>query len=431
MAEHRWFLLGLFFVFPAIAGEWSPPINLSQNSGASVFPHIAVGDVGQLHVVWSDRTLGGQNPYYRRSNGGVWGPTTNLGTSTWEQSVRVCVDRAGRVHVGWDANYDSIHDWDIYHRVFEGNTWSPAVPVAQTPNRSVDIALAAVPGGVFAAWEDGNAPDPNQTQHYCFGRRWNVTWGALVDISGSGRYDVQQYVDPDVAADTAGNIHVIYALRMNPGDSNKLHDIWYRRFNGTSWETPVNLSNGPVPSWSQAAHIALDPAGRPHVAFVSDLGGGLLSQYYVAWDGSRWSSPLKISNNSDEVGRCDIAVDPSGTVHVVWMERPGEILHRSKSAGNWSSIRNVTSNPSWSDAPVLDVDALGTLHLVYHDDATGNWEVYYRYLDTVNLPTRTPTGTFTPTATPTVTVTPTHTNTPRNQPTATPTPSDRNSLLFW
>lgn len=432
-----------FAVAHHVSAQWSPPLNLSNNAAEASWPKIALGADGRIHVAWRDRTGGGQSPYYRQAVQGAWQPVQNLGTATWEQGIKVCVDGVGLVHVVWDAKYDATYDWDIYYRTLIGTQWSPVAAIAQTPNRSVDVTLTGIPdtSQLYAVWEESAGPDPDHSRNYCWGRRWNNGWQSIDNISGSGhgQYDTQTYVDPAVVAGPGGAIHVVYCTRMNPetGSNNKIHDIWYRRFNGAAWDAPVNLTASAQPAWAHAPDIALDGQGNPHVVFAWSQGSGTFYVYHMSWLGAAWSAPQVLSTFNDEAQLPTIAIDGNNDVHVIWGQKGiggSDLLYRRRSNGVWGAIVNITQNPTWSSTPDLAIDALGTLHLVYTDSLQGPADVFYRYLDTQPLPTRTATPTFSPTATPTHTLTPTRTNTPRATPTPTPTMADtrpRTSFDTW
>jgi hypothetical protein len=71
-------------------------------------------------------------------------------------------------------------------------------------------------------------------------------------------------VDPDIAVDGAGNVHVVWA-DYTPGN----YDVFCRNFDGVSWSDPVNISNTPVNSTGPAIATGSDL----HVVWEDDTPG--------------------------------------------------------------------------------------------------------------------------------------------------------------
>ncbi|MCA9873867.1 MAG: hypothetical protein KC441_09435, partial [Anaerolineales bacterium] len=83
----------------------------------------------------------------------------------------------------------------------------------------------------------------------------------------------------------------------------------------------------------------------------------------------------------------DLAIEPNGTVHFVWMAREtvvpsANLFYRSRASdGQWSPTGQVTFyadqyNPPGFDIS-LDVDAYGTLHLIYELEVSSNKNPFY------------------------------------------------------
>ena len=54
---------------------------------------------------------------------------------------------------------------------------------------------------------------------------------------------------------------------------------------------------------------------------------------------------------------------------------------RQSSSSNWLGDVQITDNPDSSEFPSIKVDSSGNVHIVWHDDRDGNWEIYYKKLD--------------------------------------------------
>ena len=90
-----------------------------------------------------------------------------------------------------------------------------------------------------------------------------------------------------------------------------------------------------------------------------------------------WSSS-NVSANATRSTNSSIAVDKSGTIHVVWEEEDREIYYRKSSDGgtSWSAIANVSRSASGSRLPKIAVAPDGSLSVVWVE-LTTNWEIFY------------------------------------------------------
>src|SRR5437867_2468070 len=81
---------------------FSPPKNVSQNAGSSVFPQIAVDSGGNINVVWEDNTPGNFNIFFSRSSdGGVtFSAPTNL-SNIGGVGAQIAMDSSGNINVVW------------------------------------------------------------------------------------------------------------------------------------------------------------------------------------------------------------------------------------------------------------------------------------------------------------------------------------------
>jgi len=99
------------------AQSWQPTKRLTWNSGSSGGPAIATDPSGNIHVVWSDKTPGNSEIYYKRSTdgGSTWQSTKRL---TWNSGDSrrpvVATDSGGNIHVVWED--DSPGNLEIYYK---------------------------------------------------------------------------------------------------------------------------------------------------------------------------------------------------------------------------------------------------------------------------------------------------------------------------
>jgi hypothetical protein len=183
------------------------------------------------------------------------------------------------------------------------------------------------------------------------------SWSAPIAVSptvvrqfgpGAGSKRVLQGSNVAVAPD--GTVYVAYLDTLDDGEMRGLAEIKVVRSDdgGRTWSRPVTAAvfneipfsprNANFRYWASAfPQMAVGPNGEVYIVFVGKplekpLDDG--DVYFVrSLDGGRaWSRPLRL--NDDETNRLQffpaIAVDPKGTIHVIWgdmRDDPSEIRY--------------------------------------------------------------------------------------------------------
>ena len=303
------------------------PTNISNNSGISQVPKIAIDTSGNMHVVWTDFSSRSAEFLYSHWNGVEWSEPTNTGL------LEVWV----------------THDPSI--------TLIPAMVIDASAN-------------IHMVWQDF----PLTGNHEIFYSRWNSTdWSTPVNISNTaGRSTF-----PAISVDTSGKLHVIWA-DLSPGQSELLYNQW----DGEHWSKPVTISTNFGEQDSSVSAIAVDASGNPHVVWT-DNNQGQFEIFYSRWNGTGWSNAVNISNNAGESHIPAIAVDASGHPHVIWNDDTHgnyDIFYSRWDGINWSNAVNISNTDGRSRFPKIASNASGNLHVVWDDDTSGNYDIFYREL---------------------------------------------------
>ncbi len=198
-----------------------------------------------------------------------------------------------------------------------------------------------------------------------------ATWASPVNVSNtSGSAGI-----PGLAIDSSGGLHVVW-YDDTPGNSDILYST---KPSGGSWSSSVNISNNS--GGSGIPRIAIDGSSGLHVVWFDDTPGNFDILYSTKPSGGSWSDPVNVSNNSGDSGYPGIAMDGSGGLHVVWSDdTPGnlDIFYSTKpSGGSWSTSVNISDNLGNSKYPAIAIDSSGGLHVVWHDNTPGNYDIFY------------------------------------------------------
>ncbi len=153
--------------------------------------------------------------------------------------------------------------------------------------------------------------------------------------------------------------------------------------------TSAGSAQGPSP----AANVSRSPGVSNHPALAAggdgtlhalweDLSPGNYEVMYASRPpGGDWSEPENVSRNEGGSFRPAIVAAADGSLYAVWHDdTPGDydIFFAEKPAGgDWSAPANISNNPGWSFHPEIALAADGTLHVAWHDNQAGNWEILY------------------------------------------------------
>ncbi|HUY00008.1 MAG TPA: hypothetical protein VMV49_10675 [Candidatus Deferrimicrobium sp.] len=205
-------------------------------------------------------------------------------------------------------------------------------------------------------------------------------------------------IDPAIAVAPNGDIHVVWEDTCS-GPWSGDWDIFYAKYSAGAWSNATVISdNG---AWwntgnSYEPAIAVDASGTVHVVwkdetstpFSSPTDTEILYINYTVATG--WSNATVISDNGNwwNTGNSEmpqIAVDSTGTIHVVWADETASMWGGDKeimyvnwtSNSGWSNATIVSDNGNWWNTGDSTYPSIvlynDTLHLVWVDDTPGEW----------------------------------------------------------
>jgi hypothetical protein len=177
---------------------------------------------------------------------------------------------------------------------------------------------------------------------------------------------------------------------LTVGPSGMVYAVWQDDRNGTDSDIYFSNSSDGGQTWFSNVKVNtdFDNQTNPKVAVNQAE-----SEIYVTWQDKRrgdwdiyfanstdsgltWTTPNVIINDdiTDRRGSPDIAVDPFGTIHVVWEDKRSgnwDIFHSNSSDGGatWSlNTRVNVASSADQRRPTLAVDSLGYLYVAWHDN---------------------------------------------------------------
>jgi len=228
-----------------------------------------------------------------------------------------------------------------------------------------------------------------------------------------------QYQWPDVVVDSAGTLHMVYAVgdkvyhrsdpttgglsaqhnvasssfpnpvRLAIGSDNKLWAVWRDTdgsgiFYRTSTDGGLNWTGGTVASEGGnmfSPDVAVGPDNFAHVVWYIRGSGSLKGEIRVAdWNGSSFVKSSITTDGGD--GGCCYDADPSiaigvgGTIHVVWRKQVGSnwaITYANHApGGSWQNFTTIAVTAGDAKyTPSVGVDISGTAYVAFSSPTGG------------------------------------------------------------
>ncbi|HEV2489900.1 MAG TPA: PKD domain-containing protein [Candidatus Acidoferrales bacterium] len=362
---------------PAQAQTFSAPKNVSNNSDFSFTPQIAVDGNGNMFMAWEDDTSNNSNILFSRSTdgGATFSAAMNLSqTSGFSFNPRIAVDGKGGVNVVWEDSTPG-NTVIMFSRSTDGGvTFSTAVNVSNSTASAGSPEVAAdANGNLFVVWENDS-----QNLGILFSRSTDggATFSAPIFLSTN----TAGSVTPQIAADLNGNLSVVWE-----DDFNGASDISFSESvdHGTTFSTPkslsLNIGNSVGPQ------IALDLSGNIDVVWTNNSPGHFDAFFTRSADkGATFSIPQNLSNGTGDANTPQVAVDAGGNINAVWSDNvppdtnPDIYYARSSDGGaTFSGAQNVSNNTGFSANPWLTVDAGANINVGWEDNTPGNQDIFF------------------------------------------------------
>jgi hypothetical protein len=297
--------------------------------------------------------------------------------SGWSSDVRLTNDdstsywpdvvvNGNNIHVVWHDHRDG--NYEIYYKTStdNGESWSSDIRLTNGGSNSQYPAVAVNGNNIHVVWHDNI--DGNREIYYKTSTDNGESWSNDIRLTNGG----SNYYWPAVAVN-GNNIHVVW--------THDYYEIYYKRStdNGENWSSDVRLTEGD--SYSEYPAVAVN-GNNIHVVWYDHRDGNWEIYYKTSTDnGGNWSSDVRLTNDDAYSYWPAVAVN-GNNIHVVWHDdRDGnyEVYYKTSTDNgeNWGSDIRLTNDGSVSEHPTIAVNG-NNIHVVWHDDRDGNYEIYYK-----------------------------------------------------
>ncbi len=392
-----------FIPKPALSfrgSAYDQAVNLSNNSGFSREPNIAVDRAGIIHLVWTDKTREEWEVYYRKS--------TNQGL-TWSP-IQILFDFPGKDSVMWFANVSGDDSLIVsamgYAKVAQE---IDSLPTSRIESTFVWYPWIATSIDAGDNWQITSMPDSNMGSYASPVAVKNGRYSIAYWMVGKFNYERTQQglnfnwrnpgEDWQDSVPRIINKKFLNIKLMDDGTSfhivgcciQRAAEDWeigyWRSEDGNNWNRVWITSDSGDVFFDYDPALVKDDSGNLHLIWARkpDVGGTWQINYTRSTDnGITWSGMVPISSSLLGAWKPDITFK-SDTLYVLWTDyrdNNSEIyLRRSPDQGlSWLAEERITIDNSFSINPKIKV-VNNILMIVWQDYRDDNWEIYFERIE--------------------------------------------------
>ena len=400
---------------PSRAADLEPPTaldapfspNVRVNSGNPTYlyqvePTMAINSQGRIFVGWKEAFThdgGGQRVSfsYSADDGASWAPNIlmPLNRTTRQSDPWLSITDDDRVFfTRLEFNSAFTVSGITVSNTTDGIAWGTPFYYSDSPMfADKETAAHGAAGNLYWAWNTDNRMSGVQdivvTRSDDGGRTW--TSEASVPDPGDGVIGAFVRVHPD------GTVLLVWWSYFTD-------DVWFDRSfdGGATWGTDIRVNDVPGSAGGYDGSdwiiplpaMAVAPNGTVYVVWPDHRGGNHDIMFSRSMDrGTTWSPTIRLNDDSTLADQWmpDLAVDPSGGVHVAWMDtRNGQndvyYVNSSDGGATWGANVRVTDAGTplnfWrpGDYLAIESDGSGGIHVVWTDGRLGNLDIFYAKL---------------------------------------------------
>lgn len=357
----------------ASAGDWS---GLQGALAEGRFSVLGVGPEGGLWTI--SRAAVGENWIYLAAPG--WSGAAQIAEiQPDDDAVTVTSDAHGRVHVLWSVGQDGDGPGlSLWYSRYAEDRWTQPGPVIQPPEGLADHpSLAQVDERLHAVWTGGSGGQIQYASAFAADAYTAASWPepAWLPAPSGEREAIASH--PQIRADLAGRLHVVYAVPINQG-----RGIYYTRSEdgGLTWLDPRLAFDAAAAGWAMVDHpaLAVTQDGVLYIAWLrmSFVGASRPQALYLARSsdgGVTWSEPQLVAEGS--LLAPQLLAAGADQVHLLWQEAGGGLsiwhTYTQDRGATWSLPMRVRGFSRLNGRAAAVSDGLGLVYLVAIENDAG------------------------------------------------------------
>jgi len=303
--------------YDAAQGAWLPEMAVTDRPVNCRLPSLAADSSGNLHLAWHVESWPDYGIWYKRRDAlsQTWSPDTLIdsGSGTRFKLYPSVAAAGNRVHVAWSGHPDTGMFYQAFHKEFRPDSgWMETEMITAAPGMHEQVSVAADRNGdVLVAWCGKDFGDPF-TQVYCR-RRVGGAWCEVELVSDMASSFAQ--FSPSAAAGADG-FHVAW---HGSSGTDVYRRVYHRLRRADAW-TDIKTVTGQSERQQEYASAAVLPNGECHLLWAGQTGASNVTQLWHAQRSptGHWAAPQKLTSRTSNVRHPAIAAGSDTTAHVAW-----------------------------------------------------------------------------------------------------------------
>jgi hypothetical protein len=376
---------------PTLGIQTTSNFNISNNTGDSVYPSIAVSG-NNTYVVWQDDNFGEGVSYDRKNydilfaksvdGGRSFKNTTNLSNSIPISERPIVTANGNNVYVVWIEDIQNERNILFRKSTDGGITFDQTIQLGSSARTNVPVlpkSIAVDGDNVHVAWrhlaEDGESGSMLLRSSKDAGN----TFGETILISSNAIFTSS----PNVATSN-NNVYVVWDVMFTEDNPGKSEGIFLAKSsdNGLTFENETKI-NGPK-EIGKAELVAY--LNEVYIAWGSSVyDTQKIDDLYLTYSlngGNTFEDAILLNEDFDHSANVALA-KTDGRIEAVWQDivnRNGEIFHKrsldTKPSFNGPAT-NLSDNQGFSECPSIALTGNATF-IVWEDNTTGNHEIFFK-----------------------------------------------------
>ena len=301
----------ILYAFKPEGGNWLTPVNISNNPQSSRNPCIAVDNNDELHIAWQ-QWIDGRGwviLYSYKSSAGNWMTPETISGEYMYVCPKIAVDNIGNIHITW--SYGGYYTGIRYVMKTNQGTWTPQITIAEPAINYNSVFTVDAEKNVHLIWSK-TKDDYSASDIFYSMKSENGTWSQPENISNTG----QVLGSYSIIADNQRNIHCVWADMSLPYLTPR---TFYRakRPDGT-WTTPL------PPCTLRKVWLTSELAVGPQNDLYIAGGDSARLLYIIKPQGQAFSDTNLVGVVNKLFSLWKLVCDNNGVLHFVW-ERDEDI----------------------------------------------------------------------------------------------------------
>ena len=349
--------------------QWRTEVQLTNDPGSSLSTLNSVAASGNsVYAVWSDNRDANTEIYFKRStnSGQTWGLDTRLTNSSGFSLYPSIAVSGLSVNIVWYDNRDG--DYEIYYKrsTDGGTTWGADTRLTVSSGISQDPAINVSGSFVNVVWQDSRSG--SFEIFYKRSTDGGISWGIDMPLSNTGGPGA---FSPSVSS--SGNV-VISSWQDNRSSSTG--EIYYKRStdSGLTFGADTRLTNDPGVS----TYCTISMIGSiAHLIWLDNRTGQSEIFYNRSSNsGLTWGTDTRLTTNGFTSSNPSISLN-NANVHVVYHGNGGIYYKRSTDFGlTWGGEQRLSDLLSFARDAAVAVSG-SAVHVIWHDARNSNEDIYY------------------------------------------------------